>query len=56
MREVIGILESKRQADGRWLLDATHNEALPFPFVELVGQPSQWTTLRALRVLRWYEG
>ena len=53
MREAIGVIESKRQREGRWLLDETHNEALPFPFVEQVGEPSQWNTLRASRILRW---
>ena len=53
--EAIQIVQSGRQADGRWLLDDTHNEALAFPFVESVGDPSRWNTLRALRVLRWYE-
>ena len=46
---------SRRQADGRWLLDGAHDEALAFPFGESVGEPSRWNTLRALRVLRWYE-
>jgi len=55
MREAIGLIESKRQPDGRWLLDETHNEALPFPFAEQVGQPSRWITLLALRVLRSYK-
>lgn len=55
MREAIQIIENKRQTDGRWLLDDTHNEALAFDFPESVGQPSRWNTLRALRVLRWYE-
>ena len=55
MAEAVGIAKSKQQADGRWLLDETHNEALPFPFLEQVGEPSRWNTLRALRVLRWYE-
>jgi hypothetical protein len=55
MREAIQIIENKRQTDGRWLLDDTHNEALAFDFPEPVGQPSRWNTLRALRVLRWYE-
>ena len=54
MREAVGVIESKRQADGRWLLDNTHNEALPVPFIEQVQEPSRWNTLRALRVLRWY--
>ena len=55
LAKAVGVVKSKQQADGRWLLDETHNEALPFPFVEQVGEPSRWNTLRALRVLRWYE-
>ncbi len=51
-----GCLACRReQADGRWLLDGAHDEALAFPFGESVGEPSRWNTLRALRVLRWYE-
>ncbi len=55
MCEAVQIVESKRQPDGRWLLDVTHNEALPFRFTEEVGEPSRWVTLRAVRVLRWWE-
>ena len=54
--EGLRLVESKRQADGRWLLDGTCNEALPFPFPEAVGEPSRWNTLRAMRVLRWGNG
>jgi hypothetical protein len=53
--DAVHIVESRRQPDGRWLLDDTHDEALAFPFGESVGEPSRWNTLRALRVLRWYE-
>jgi len=53
--DAVHLLESKRQADGRWLLDRAYDEALAFPFGESVGEPSRWNTLRALRVLRWYE-
>lgn len=56
MGEAVRVVESKRQPDGRWLLDSTHREALAFPFPESVGEPSRWNTLRALRVLRWHEG
>ena len=50
------IVKSRRQADGRWLLDRAHAEALaPLPFGESMGEPSRWNTLRALRVLRWHE-
>jgi len=52
--DAIEVVESRRQGDGRWLLDAAHDEALAFPFEESVGEPSRWNTLRALRVLRWY--
>ena len=53
--DAVHLVESKRQADGRWLLDRAYDEALAFPFRESVGEPSRWNTLRALRVLRWYE-
>ena len=53
--DAVHLIESRRQADGRWLLDRAYDEALAFPFGESVGEPSRWNTLRALRVLRWYE-
>ena len=49
------VVERRRQADGRWLLDGAYDEALALPFGESVGEPSRWNTLRALRVLRWHE-
>jgi hypothetical protein len=56
LEEAMRIVERRRQADGRWLLDRAHDEALalPLPFGESVGEPSRWPTLRALRVLQWY--
>jgi hypothetical protein len=56
MSEALEIVRSRQQPDGRWLLDRTHDEALSFPFSESVGAPSRWNTLRALRVLCWWEG
>jgi len=53
MRDALQIVERRRQADGRWLLDRTHEEALALPLGESLGAPSRWNTLRALRVLRW---
>jgi hypothetical protein len=55
MDDAIEIVERRRQADGRWLLDDSHDEALAIPFDESIGEPSRWNTLRALRVLRWFE-
>jgi hypothetical protein len=54
MDEAIHVVESRRQSDGRWLLDRTHAEALALPLGESAGDPSRWNTLRAMRVLRWY--
>lgn len=53
LREAIDLLRSKRQSDGRWLLEHTHPGAIHFALEEGDGQPSRWNTLRALRVLRW---
>jgi hypothetical protein len=55
VRDAVHVVESRRQADGRWLLDDAHDEVLAVRFDESVGQPSRWITPRALRVLRWYE-
>ena len=55
MAEAIRVIESKRQADGRWLLDRAYDEALALPLSEAVGKPSRWNSLRGLRVLRWYQ-
>ncbi|MBG6237092.1 hypothetical protein IWX78_000035 [Mycetocola sp. CAN_C7] len=51
--EVIGLVENKRGADGRWLLENAHPGAVHFE-LETEGEPSRWTTLRALRVLDWF--
>jgi hypothetical protein len=56
LADAVHILESKRQPDGRWLLDASYDESLALPLGESVGEPSRWNTLRALRFLRWYAG
>jgi hypothetical protein len=54
IREAIELVASKRRPDDRFLLDASHDESLSFPWPEPVGQPSRWITLRAVRVFRWY--
>ena len=55
IRDAMHFIKGRRQADGRWLLDRAYDEALALPVGETVGEPSRWNTLRALRVLRWYE-
>ena len=56
MTEALDILESKRDADGRWPLDHAYHDRLLVDLGESEGEPSRWITLRALRILRWTEG
>jgi hypothetical protein len=55
MEEAIQLLRSKQQPDGTWLLENTHPGKVHFAVEDGDGRPSRWNTLRALRVLRWYE-
>jgi len=53
--EARALVRSKQQPDGTWLLENTHPGAVHFRLEDGDGRPSRWNTLRALRVLRWYE-
>ena len=53
--EAMELLRSKQQPDGSWLLENTHPGKVHFPLEDGDGRPSRWNTLRAMRVLRWYE-
>src|SRR5947209_4626512 len=53
--EAIQLLRSKQQPDGTWLLENTHPGKVHFMLEDGDGRPSRWNTLRALRVLHWYE-
>jgi len=55
IEEPIELLRSKQQPDGTWLLENTHPGKVYFTLEDGDGRPSRWNTLRALRVLRWYE-
>ena len=55
MSEAIDLVKSKRDADGRWPLENPHPGGMHFAMDEGEGKPSRWNTLRAMRVLRWYE-
>ena len=52
--EAIDLVDSKRGADGRWLLENTHPGQIHFEMDDGDGRPSRWNTLRAMRVLDWY--
>jgi hypothetical protein len=54
MSEAIEMVKNRRQADGRWLLDARHKDTLYTDMAGAVGEPNRWITLRAMRVLNWY--
>lgn len=53
--EAIALVNMRRCADGRWLLQNTHPGEVHFQMEEGDDKPSRWNTLRALRVLRWWE-
>ena len=53
--DAIALVESKRDTEGRWILENPHRGELDFEMDEREGRPSRWNTLRALRVLRWYD-
>jgi hypothetical protein len=54
VREAIKIVIQRRHQNGRWPLNLLHREHIPLEMETAVGSASRWNTLRALRVLRWY--
>jgi len=52
--EAIELVASKRESGG-WALETRHPGRMQVETDEGVGRPSRWNSLRALRVLRWYE-
>ena len=55
--DAIDLLRAKMLPFGLWKLELTHQGPTLFEFDgEHEGFPSRWITLRALRVLRWWDG
>lgn len=54
VREAVEVVMKRRHQNGRWPLNLLHSEYLPLKMETAVGSASHWNTLRALRVLRWY--
>ncbi len=52
--EAIETVIERRHQNGRWPLNLIHSEHVPLEMETDVGGASRWNTLRALRVLRWY--
>ena len=54
LSEAIDIVRRTRRSDGRWSLQHCYKGKAYFE-LERLGAPSRWITLRALRVLKWWE-
>jgi len=52
--EAIEVVIERRHQNGRWPLNLLHPEDIPLEMETGVGRASRWNSLRALRVLRWY--
>jgi len=52
--EAIETVIERRHQNGRWPLNLLHPEHIPLEMETGVGRASRWNTLRALRVLHWY--
>lgn len=50
LRDALGLIQSRREPDGRWLLQDTLNGKFQVD-IEHKGRPSKWITLNALRTL-----
>ncbi len=54
MKQAIQVLEKKRNKNSTWNAQAKHPGQVHFE-MEKAGKPSRWNTLRAMRVLQYYE-
>jgi hypothetical protein len=54
MAEGIDLIRSKQGQDGYWKLQQKYSGRVFFDMEES-GEPSRWNTLRALRILKWWE-
>jgi hypothetical protein len=55
MAEAIQLVASKRDSDGLWPLETKYPGMMPVEVDEGEGESSRWNTLRALRVLNWFQ-
>jgi len=54
LADAIALVEQRRQQDGRWMACRGYPGKTFFD-LEPAGKPSRLNTLRALRVLRWWQ-
>ena len=55
LADAIDVVLGRRGDDGRWPAAVTHPGDVFFAVDAAPGEPSHWNTLRALRVLRWFD-
>jgi len=55
VREAVEIVIQRSHQNGRWPLNLVHPEHVPLQMETGAGRASRWNTLRALRVLRWFD-
>jgi hypothetical protein len=55
LREPLEYVRSRRQEDGRWVLDWQLKGPVWFQMEDGAAKPSRWVTLKASRVLRWWD-
>lgn len=55
LADAVDHVRSRQRPDGRWPLDRRDPGRVWFDVDEGPGEPSRWVTLRALRVLRWWD-
>jgi hypothetical protein len=55
LSEAVAHVRSRRQQDGNWLLDWSMPGRVWFEVDDGAGKPSRWVTLRAMRVLSWWD-
>lgn len=53
--EAIEVVKARRHQNGRWPMNHLHRDRLGFVPEPDTGRASRWNTLRAMRVLKWYE-
>ena len=53
MQETVGLVISKQNQSGRWLLENSFNGRFQAD-IECKGEPSKWITLKALKALKQF--
>ncbi|MFN8444440.1 MAG: hypothetical protein U0175_26890 [Caldilineaceae bacterium] len=55
LEDPIALLQSKQHSDGLWSIEYNYSAKVFFNMESVSKKPSRWNTLRALRILRWWE-